>query len=269
MATTPHCVSRDLLPALLALIVAQVDALCSQETSPLDAVLGGSRAGGRGGGLTSLSCLAAASAPSLRSVVTHACDIAAGAPDCNDDGIPNGAPVVGIAAEQLAEESEILGWLVGSSPRAWLAGAYFPIDRTMRIDAARFRINPGTDPTHPASPLGKPFTIVIAQDADGSADLRRAQVEWTGTGSYRHQSLQSLSTPSVVVEPPGFFVCYSIPPGTFNSSSGGTAAPTLRVASWKPREVSRIEARPCRWRRSAKRASAPRSMASSPGSPPR
>jgi hypothetical protein len=157
-------------------------------------------------------------------------DIAAGAPDCNDDGIPNGAPVVGIAAEQLAEESEILGWLVGSSPRAWLAGAYFPIDRTMRIDAARFRINPGTDPTHPASPLGKPFTIVIAQDADGSADLRRAQVEWTGTGSYRHQSLQSLPTPSVVVEPPGFFVCYSIPPGTFNSSSGGTAAPTLRGA---------------------------------------
>jgi hypothetical protein len=33
-----------------------------------------------------------------------------------------------------------------------------------------------------------------------------------------------------VVEPPGFFVCYSIPSGSFNSSSGGTAAPTMRGA---------------------------------------
>lgn len=158
-------------------------------------------------------------------------DIAAGAPDCNNDGIPNGAPVVGIAAEQLAQESEILGWVFDSFPGVKLAGAYFPIDRPMRIDAARFRINPGPDPTHPASPFGKPFTIIVAQDADGSADLRRAQVEWTGTGSYRHQSLQSVSTPSVVVEPPGFFVCYSIPSGSFNSASGGSGAPTLRGAN--------------------------------------
>ena len=157
-------------------------------------------------------------------------DIAAGAPDCNNDGIPNGAPVVGIAAEQLAQESEILGWVFDTFPGVKLAGAYFPIDRPMRIDAARFRINPGPDPTHPASPFGKPFTIIVAQDVDGSADLRRAQVEWTGTGSYRHQSLQSLSTPSVVVEPPGFFVCYSIPSGSFNSSSGGSEAPTMRGA---------------------------------------
>ena len=55
-------------------------------------------------------------------------------------------------------------------------------------------------------------------------------VKWTGTGSYRHQSLQSLSTPSVVVEPPGFFVCYSIPSGSFNSASGGSEAPTMRGA---------------------------------------
>ena len=32
------------------------------------------------------------------------------------------------------------------------------------------------------------------------------------------------------MEPPGFFVCYSIPSGSFNSASGGSEAPTMRGA---------------------------------------
>jgi hypothetical protein len=145
-------------------------------------------------------------------------EIASGAIDCDGDRIPNGAPVLGAVAEGLVTPDEFVGWSVFWSANATglgLVGCYFPLSEPLRIDGVQFRVAIGADPTHPTSPVGRPYHLFVSQALTSAAALPQSEVVWTATGSYRNSDLQSMPTPPVVLHPPGFFVSYSVPAGAF------------------------------------------------------
>jgi len=147
-------------------------------------------------------------------------EIAAGASDCDANGIPNGAPVLGLVPESLAAPADVGRWTVSwGSPNAptglGLCGTYFPLSEPLRIDAVRFHVTVGADLTHPACPVGRPYHLFVSQALTAQADLSQSDLVWTATGAYRNGAFQSMPTPPLVLNPPGFFVSYTVPAGAF------------------------------------------------------
>jgi hypothetical protein len=157
-------------------------------------------------------------------------EVAAGAPDCDGNGIPNGTPSFGISGESLADPGSILfyyiagSWTAASGQFGMVAG-YFPIDAPTRIDAVRFRVNPGPDPTSTNAPVGRPFNVLVLQSLSVSQPVSASRIAWSGAGVYGSGEVNGVSTPPIVLQPPGFVVCYTFPSGVFGivSGSGPTA----------------------------------------------
>ena len=151
-----------------------------------------------------------------------AVEVASGAPDCDHDGIPNGVPLGGLAADGVPIGSIALfgvGTWAPNAPGSLLA-TYFPIDRPTRIDSVRFHVAVGADLTATTSLYGKQYAVFVAEDT-GGASLPNARLRWSAIGNYGATEWHAVQTPPLVMQPPGFFVGYTAPPGTVGWPAAG------------------------------------------------